>query len=347
MISRWGAGVYGAGEMRVGLVVALGLGVIGAGCKPNPMQRIEALRAALVADDLRAIEEVTGAFPECTEEVAPVATPPGKAGPRDAGCLTEIANALGSKEGFRPSPPDHAAAATAALVIARDGRGDYMVHANGWLADIREGKGTGHDALRLAVARKMAEAAPTVGRKIYEEDEAKAAMAAVASAVPGACPTYFLLGASEGRAALPTELTADHSACVHQDLKRRDGPGGIYGTGTFRATEGALALWRDAERALRMGLPNAHPKVKANIEKKLAVIEEATQKIETKRVESKLTMDAANFMSDVHAMAGVPIDDAGVRDAGGDAAAGDAGVGRGDGASGDGGAEADAGATAD
>jgi hypothetical protein len=174
---------------------------------------------------------------------------------------------------------------------------------------MKNGKGAGHDALRLAVARKMAEAAPVVGRKIDDDDDdaARAAMRAVVGAVPGACPTYWLLGTGVDPKTIPPELSADHSACVQKDLSRREGPGGSYGSGTLRALEGALALWRETERALRIGIPLAAPGPKAVLEKKLAIIEAATRKIQTKKMDSTLSSAMLGYMGEVHAEAGIPI----------------------------------------
>lgn len=266
------------------------------------MAKIEALKGAFAKDDPAAIREATAGYPTCPD-APPTVTAPGKPGPNDAGCLTEIANALGSKRGFVQKTPDHAAAATAALVLARDGRGDWLVHVDDWLDDLKNGKGAGHDALRLAVAWRMADAAPLVGRNLDDEPSARAAMKAVVGAVPGACPTYWLLGSGGGVKALPAALHPNHAACVHKDLGRREGAGPSYGSGVPRATEGALAVWRETERALRLGLPSAGPDAKPTLEKKLALIEAATQKIATTRAEPSAPMLGA--LGDLHADAGV------------------------------------------
>jgi hypothetical protein len=151
----------------------------------------------------------------------------------------------------------------------------------------------------------MAEAAPIVGRKIDDEDAAKAAMKAIAAAIPGACPTYWLLGSGVSARTIPPEHSADHAACVHKDLARREGPGGSYGSGVPRAVEGALALWRDTERALRLGLPNAEAGPKAVLEKKLAVIEAATRRIATTKAEPATPSAVLSLMGEIHAEAGV------------------------------------------
>lgn len=304
------------GSALTTLALVVSIGAVASGCK-GPMAKIEALRDALVTDDASPIRDATAGYPTC-DDAPPVVIVPGKPGPRDAGCLTEIANALGSKAGFVPNPPDHAAAATAALVVTRDGRGDWLAHSDAWLSDVKNGKGTGHDALRLAIARKMAESASVIGRRIDDEATASAAMKAVVGAVPGACPTYWLLGSGADPKAIPLELTADHAACVHRDLARREGPGASYGSGHLRAVEGALALWRETERALRLGLPLAEPGPKAVLTKKLAVIEAATAKIETKKL-PPTPAAVLGFMGEVHAEAGVVIMKP--RDAGADAAA--------------------------
>jgi hypothetical protein len=268
------------------------------------MAKIEAVRDSLEKDDTSAITSAVAGYPACADG-PPVALLPNQPSPRDTGCFAEIANALGSKKGFSPKPPDHAAATTVAIVLLRDGRGDWVAHSEDWLGSVKAGKGSGPDALRLAIARKMAEAAPRVGRPIEEEKDAREAMKAVAGAIPGACPTYWLLGTGTDPAKLAAEVSAEHSACVHKDLGRREGPGSSYGSGTFRALEGSLALWRETERALRLGLGNAGPGAKATIESKLKIIEPATQAIATKKVASATPATAVAFLGDVHADAGV------------------------------------------
>jgi hypothetical protein len=277
-------------------------------CK-GPMARIEALRDALVADDSSALRDATSIAPPCS------ASSP----PESHECLTSVANAIGSKRGFVANPPDHAGASAAALVLLRNGRGDWLEAPDDWLADVKNAKGIGHDVLRLAIARKMAEAAPAVGRKIDDEAAARAALLAVVGAVPGACPTYWLLGSGSG-AAIPPELSADHSACVQKDLARREGPGGSYGSGVFRAVEGALALWRETERGLRLGLAQTDPGAKVVLEKKLATIEQATKTIATKKLapdEGSPSGPLMAAMREAHAEAGVPLFDAGANKAGG------------------------------
>jgi hypothetical protein len=297
---------------------------LAAGCK-GPMAKIDAVRESLEKDDAAAIASATEGYPACAD-APPVALLPTQPSPRDTGCFAEIATALGSKKGFVSKPADQAATTTIAIVLLRDGRGDWVAHVDDWLGTIKTAKGPGADALRMAVARKMAEAAPHVGKKLEEEKDALDAMKAVAGAIPGACPTYWLLGSGVDASKIAAEHSADHAACVHHDLGRREGPGSSYGSGTFRALEGSLALWREAERALRLGLANAAPGPKAMLENKLKVIEPATQAIATKRVASATPAAAVMMLGDVHADAGIPLwkdKDAGA-DGGGGADAGGA-----------------------
>jgi hypothetical protein len=282
------------------------------------MGKIDAVREALEQDDGAAIARAVEGYPACAD-APPVALLPTQPSPRDAGCLAAIANALGSKKGFTPKPPDQASATTVALVLLRDGRGDWVAHPDDWLGTLRSGRGTGVDALRLAVARKMAEAAPLVGRHLDGDRDALAAMKAVASAIPGACATYWLLGSGGDASSLAVEHSADHSACVQTDLKRREGPGGAYGAGTFRALEGSLALWREAERSLRLGLASASPSARAALERRLAVIERATQAIQAKKLASATPDATVLMLGDLHTDAGVALfrgPDGGPADAG-------------------------------
>lgn len=285
------------------------------------MAKIDAVREALEKDDPAAIKSAIEGYPACADgpPVALLATQPG---PRDTGCFAEIANAVGSKKGFNPLPPDQSAATTVAIVLLRDGRGDWVAHSDNWLASLKNGKGSGPDALRLAVARRMAEAAPLVGRKIEDDKTALEAMKAVAGAVPGACPTYWLIGSGTDPKTLAAEHSAEHASCVHKDLGRREGPGSSYGEGVFRALEGSLALWREAERSLRLGLPNTGASAKATLEPKLKTIEVATQAIATKRVESATPAPVTEALGEAHAEAGVILwKDAGAKESGADAAA--------------------------
>ncbi|MBS2018019.1 MAG: hypothetical protein JST00_34410 [Deltaproteobacteria bacterium] len=268
------------------------------------VNKIEAMSAALERDDTAALSGVIEKLPRC-EDAEPVALGDKQPSPRDSKCLTDIANALGSKRGFNPSPPDQAAAATAAVMLMREGRGDFVAHLDNWLNAMKNGKGAGADALRLAVAKRMAEVAPKVGKKIEDDATAAGVMKEIVTAIPGACPTYQLLGAGKDPTKLAPELSSEHSYCVQHDLTRREGPGASYGAGMMRALEGSLAAWRETERALRLGLSNTSPGVKATLENRLKVIEPATQAIATKKLESASPQAAVTFMGEVHAEAGI------------------------------------------
>lgn len=277
------------------LLLVAGLSLFG--CKKEPYAKIEALRDALASGDAKAIAGATEGFAKCADLPEPA-----KASPKDDGCLKELATSFGSKNGFSSRSPNQAAVAAAALVVARDGHGDWIANLDTWLSSMKSGKGAGPDALRLAVARRLAEAAPLVGRKIDEEKDARAMMKAVASAVPGACATYMLLGEGAQIDKMLPELSPDHSACVQKDLGRREGPGGRYGEGLWRAATAATVVYRETARALRIGAGSADPKVKAALDANVAEIDAATEKIDVKK--QAVDLAVMNFLNDAHADAG-------------------------------------------
>jgi hypothetical protein len=266
-------------------------------CK-GPLAKIEAVRDGLANDDTDAVKNTTSSFPVCKE---PFTVLPEK------GCFTEIANAFGSKSGFNMKPPDQAATATVALVLVREKRGDWFSGADTWMQSIRAGKGPGPDALRLATARQMAAAAPEAARKADDETAALAILKAIGEAVPGACATYTAIGNGVDEKSLPIEMMPDHSACVQKDLARKDGPGGTYGRGTWRAAEGAVALWKDEARALREGLAVTGGKPRATLEASLKKIDDATPKIELKKVPRDDQW--IRGIEETHGDAGVPLVD--------------------------------------
>jgi hypothetical protein len=234
------------------------------GCR----SKVGTLRDALLDDDAaRAASIVDG--PACTE----------------TSCLDGIARALGSKKGFQTGDPDQASAAAVAVVLVRDRRGDLVPEADRWIAANTLARGFGADALRLAVARGMAEMAPRVGKPIDDEAEAAKVVHDLAGVLPSACETYVLLGSTTADA-LPPAKRPEHAPCVQRDLERKDGPGAAYGYGVWRAAAGIVALWKDEVRALRVGLESADPAVRPALEAKLAVIEAATGKIALKAVQS-------------------------------------------------------------
>jgi hypothetical protein len=187
-----------------GATILAAAALVAMGCRGG-MGKIEKLRDALADDDSAALSDLGGGFPSCK-----------RAPNTDEPCLGEIAKAFGSKNGYNAKPPDQAAAATAALVLARDKRGDWLGVADAWMPGIRVGKGPGADALRLATARRMAEASPAVGRKIDEEKDALAMLKAIGEAIPGACPTYAALGGGADPKVMRPEAQADHSPCVQR-----------------------------------------------------------------------------------------------------------------------------------
>lgn len=286
------------------------------------MAKIDGVKNALEKDDAAAIKEAVDGYPACAD-APPVAVLPTQASPRELGCLAQIATAVGSKRGFNFASPDQSSTTATTIVLMRDNRGDWMSHPDSWLTAMKTGKGPGPDALRLAVARKMAESAPFVGRKLDDEKDQRAAMKAIAESIPGACPAYWMLGTGADPKSLPAEHSSEHAACVQHDLQRREGPGASYGDGIIRALEASLALWRETERSLRVGLPNASATTKTVLDGKLKTIEGATQAIATTKLATNITSEATQFMGDVHAEAGIILwKDAGAKDAGPDAEAG-------------------------
>jgi hypothetical protein len=244
--------------MRELAVVLLALGAMG--CR----SKVATLRDALLEDDgARAASLVD--VPACV----------------DVGCLDPIARKLGAKRGFDSNDPDQASAGAVALVLTRDRRGDVVPDADRWVAALTQARGFGADALRLAVARGMAEMSPRVGKRLDDEAELTKLVHDLSGVLPGACPTYAMMGMApiEG---LPASKAPDTAVCVQRDLERKDGPGARFGmgSGVWRAAAGIVALWKDEARALRGGMEAADEMVRPALEKKLAVIEGASARIE-------------------------------------------------------------------
>jgi hypothetical protein len=287
------------------LTVVTAASLAAAGCKKPPIARIEALRDALARGDGARVETALEDLPACNGAI-----PIGK----DGGCLGDLARAFGAKAGYRDAPPDQASAAAVAVVITREGHGEWLASPaapNAWLGSMRTGGGPGPDALRLAVATAMADAATRIGHAYDDDASALALLKNVSAAVPGACVAYALLGAGADPTNLAPELTADHSPCVQKDLERKEGPGGTYGHDAFRAAEGALALWKDAASALREGAPRMEGRARKTVDAHVATIDAATAKVVLKKLPPP--PDSSQFMSDVHGDAGVPIVDGGTR----------------------------------
>lgn len=214
------------------LVLVLGCG----GCSKTA--RIESLRDDLADNDTAA---ATKNLPSCADSD----TTPNP-------CLTDLANAFGSKSGYHEDPPDQASAAALAAAIARDGRGSAAGQPDAWIKIIKVSKGPGPDALRHATAQRIAAITKAYAHDVTSDDEARKLLRDVA-ALPGACNTYAKLGAGVDDATLPLTVQADHSPCVQKDLGRNGGPGGTYGQGLWRAAQGALAFARELTVALAEG----------------------------------------------------------------------------------------------
>lgn len=275
------------------------------GCKRSPMARIEGLRDALASGEDARISGAIEGLPPCE---APV---DGK-----RACLVSIATALGSKEGFLSTVPNQASAAATAIVLLRDKHGDWIPEPGTWLASMRAAKGPGADTLRLAVAHEMALAAPKLAHKATEETDARAMMKEIAAAIPGACVTYADLGAGVDDKTLPPERTSDHSPCVQRDLGRAGGPGGTYGQGLWRAGMGAVTLWKEEALILRDGSAHMDGKAKERLVGELAIIDDASTKMDMKPVETP--KNGAFYAVGIHDDAGVLLaasSDAGARDA--------------------------------
>ncbi len=243
------------------VVVALACSLVG--CAP----KVDSLRDALANGDVAGASSVVS--------VAKCDTP----------CFSELARAFGSKSDFDPMNPDQGAAAAVAVVLVRERHGEWATGVEKWRIVAQTAKGAGADAMRLAVAMRMVEIAPKLGKAIDDDREAAAIVRAIGTAIPGACATY---------AALPEDPTAidkmpppespDHAPCVQRDLMRDGAPGAAYGFGVWRALEGAIGLWRDERRALGEGAATMTGKAKDAMTAHLATIDAATAKIATKKV---------------------------------------------------------------
>jgi hypothetical protein len=167
----------------------------------------------------------------------------------------------------------------------RERHGEWTTGVEKWRIVAQTAKGAGADALRLAIAMRMAEIAPKLGKSIDDERDAIAIVRAIGTAIPGACATYAAL--PEDPAAIEKMAAAespDHAPCVQRDLTRADGPGAAYGFGVWRALEGAIALWKDERRALVDGAALMSGKPRDAMTARLAIIDAATTKIAAKKV---------------------------------------------------------------
>lgn len=248
-------------------VLVAGLMLVGlSGCKG----KLDGLRDALASEDVTAATGVSS--PRCEE--ATIAT-----------CLSALGKVFGAKRDFDAKDPEHASAAAVAVVVLRERRADWVPAPETWFRAVMSAKGAGAESLRLAVATRMAEIAPSVAKKPDDEKEALEVARAIGTAIPGACATYALLAPGIDVEKMPPEKSPDHAPCVQRDLRRPGGPGGAYGHGGWRAAAGALALWKDEVGALQAGVEMTEGAAKRALQKKLEVIEAATKKIELKTVE--------------------------------------------------------------
>lgn len=250
--------------MRVWLVTLLAV-LLASSCKKSPMGRVEEIRDELERDSPR----FSDALAKCGDR---------------AKCAKDVATSIGGT--FDDKKPDQISAAAVAVVVARDRHATDAGSPDVWLAAMRKAKGPGADALRLATALAMKSAVDKHAHRVDTDEGARAFMADVAASIPGACKTYDALGAGADPNTMPPVDSPDHSACVQRDLGRKDGPGGAYGQGIFRAAAGARALWTEALAALHEGEAQTDPSAKDALSRRLAALDEGTPKIALKVVEA-------------------------------------------------------------
>ena len=216
--------------------------------------------------------------------------PPESSAPRCAArsnlpaCLDAGARYFIEGAKFDGKSPDQASAAALSLLVS-DGHGWWLEGSGVWLAAMKTSKGVGADALRLSVAHALAGHAPKVAQALLTDDDAKRLFLAVSSSIPGACATYATLAVDANADRLPAADSPDHSSCVQADLIRTDGPGGAYGYGVWRAAAGALAVWKDAVRALEIGSEAMTGPPRAALLADVAMLKAATVKISAKKVD--------------------------------------------------------------
>jgi hypothetical protein len=283
-------GVVGLGR-RAALLLFAASGL--ADCH-RPMDKIDSLRDACLAGDRDAAARVVDVV-ECPAPPAAVSM---------TVCLDAAARAFGSN-GFSDQHPDQAGASAVAYFLAKRRSGEGLPAPDTWIAAMAGAAGVGADALRLAVATGMADAAPRVGKHMEEEADARGLMNAVAASVPGSCDTYGALGRGDALASFAPAKSPDHSPCVQHDLMRKEGPGATYGDGLWRAAAGAAALWKDESRGLATGLALSEGAVKRALEKRIAVIEAATQELQVRAVST--TQQGQYRAADAHRADGVPL----------------------------------------
>jgi hypothetical protein len=260
------------------------------GCRKTAAARIQNISDALI--DRQDPAALWADLPKCPNPV-------------DGACVQALARALGSKNGFNLEAPNQATSATAAILLLRDHSGSGAVSLDTWLLVLREGKGPGADLLRLAVSARLTAVGSQVARRWSENASLKQLLFAIATAVPGACPTYGLLGAGAADESLPAELGANVSACIHHDLQRRDGPGTRYaGQPLTRVSYAATAAYTDTVRALRSGIRIATPTVQHALETAMTEIERASNALQLDLPKSEDDGTHA-YLGQAHANAGI------------------------------------------
>jgi hypothetical protein len=274
------------------------------------MEPIVSLRDALAAGkDAR-----DKAGPACTEKASAQALQSAEM----PACCNETAKRFGAPWA---NVPDNATAAAAAAMLISETGGNVVGHClplglrpggnhSRWQNVIRDGRGTGADALRLAVLRAADAERKVWNKTIESESDLRSLFAAAVHIIPGTCQVYADLRTEAGQRDLlarPPEYSIDHSACVTEDLKRRTGPGPRYGyalpieQSIWRAGMAALIALREVATNLRLGLEK-HGSLAKKYDAELSAFELGVSKLEIHRVQTAPEVD----FRDVHMQAGIP-----------------------------------------
>lgn len=255
-------------------------------CKKDPMAHVKEVESALLKGT------PLPALPSCEGKDA-------------LACAESLSLAMGGKA-FNVKVPDQASASAMAILLVRDKRPSIGDDAEPWLIALKNGKGDGVDALRLATGAQLREIVPQVAKAWPKNEELRTFLKLATSAVPGACATYAAM-AENTESSLPAAKHWRISACVHRDVTRRDGPGaGFFPDGLTRSAAGARAVLNDTVRALRAGVPNASAPVRAALEELLPPIE---QKLDTIRLDLPAAEEDATraYLGKVHGEVGIEL----------------------------------------
>lgn len=270
-------------SLRALAALALLLGV--AACKDDPGAKLNAVR-----------DQLATASPTFDDKLTPC--------PTDGSCLGPLAKDLGSAKGCSATSPDQASVGAVAVLVARDGHGEWAGGLDEWISVMRKGKGTGADALRLAVGLRLSKVLPTYAHPLTEA-ELPAFFKDVGRALPGSCKTYARLGDGATDASLAIEDQSDHSPCVQKDLGREGGPGGTYGHGAWRAAAGLAALAREVAHALEDGAALMSAKYKQPATDRAKTSRDAIAKIVLVSVEQPVGTWLGPDMLDTHGDGGL------------------------------------------